>query len=119
MVRQAVQKGCPYRKSNPDVMMMESSEQWDGLNAANRLRGAADRCILAERKVGPDLIVIVCIGPKHIAEMPLAKDHDMIETFPRIEPMRRSQQPFCQGDWGAVGRSRMPIARSLRLNTSP
>ena len=63
-------------------MMMESSEQWDGLNAANRLRGAADRCILAERKVGPDLIVIVCIGPKHIAEMPLANDNDMIETFP-------------------------------------
>lgn len=52
--------------------MMESSEQWDGLNAADRLRGAADRCILAEREVGPDLIVIVSIGLQHIPEMPLA-----------------------------------------------
>jgi hypothetical protein len=60
---------------------MESSEQWDGLNAADRLRGAADRCILAEREVGPDLIVIVSIGLQHIPEMPFAKKHDMIETF--------------------------------------
>ena len=52
--------------------MMESSGQWDGLNAANRLRGAADRCILAERKVGPDLIVMVGIGLQHIPEMPFA-----------------------------------------------
>ena len=63
---------CPYRKSNPDVLVMESSEQWDGLNAADRLRGAADRCILAEQEVGPDLIVIVGTGPQHIPEMPFA-----------------------------------------------
>jgi hypothetical protein len=63
---------CSYRRSNPDVVMMESSEQRDGLNAANRWRGAVDRCILAEREVGPDLIVIVGIGPQHIPEMPFA-----------------------------------------------
>lgn len=62
--------------------MMESSEQWDGLNVADRLRGAADWCILVEREVGPDLIVIVGIGLQHIPEMPFAKDNDMIEAFP-------------------------------------
>ena len=29
----AIVSPCPYRKSNPDVVMMESSEQWDGLVA--------------------------------------------------------------------------------------
>ena len=62
--------------------MMESTEQWGGLDTANGLRSAADRCILDEREVGPDLIVIVGIGLQHIPEMPFAKDHDMIKTFP-------------------------------------
>ena len=52
---------------------MESSEQCDGLNAANRPRGPADRCILAKREVGPDLIVIVGMGLQHSPEMPFAK----------------------------------------------
>ena len=99
--------------------MMESAEQRDGLNAANRLRGAADRCILAEREMVPDPIIIVSIGMQHVPEMPFAKDHDMIEA---VAPDRADETfavPFCQGDRGAVGRSRMPIARSLRLKTSP
>jgi alkyldihydroxyacetonephosphate synthase len=37
----------------------------------------------------------------------------------RIEPIAFSQYPFCHGDRGAVGRSRMPIARSRRMKTSP
>jgi hypothetical protein len=81
-IEQVIFDSCPLHKSNPDVVMMESSKQWDGLNAADRLRGAADRCILAEREEGPDLIVIVSIGLQHLPEMPFAKDHDMIETFP-------------------------------------
>ena len=52
--------------------MMGSSKQWDGLNAANRLRGPADRCILTKREVGPDLIEISGIGLQHIPEMPFA-----------------------------------------------
>jgi hypothetical protein len=37
----------------------------------------------------------------------------------RIEPMNRSAWPFCHGDRGAVGLSRMPIARTRRVNASP
>ena len=32
--------------------------------------------------MGPDLIVIVSIGLRHIPEMLFAKDHDMIAAFP-------------------------------------
>jgi NAD(P)-dependent dehydrogenase (short-subunit alcohol dehydrogenase family) len=37
----------------------------------------------------------------------------------RIEPIVLSQYPFCHGDRGAVGRSRMLIARRRRMRTSP
>src|SRR5258707_15181412 len=36
----------------------------------------------------------------------------------RIEPISRSAYPFCHGERGDVGRSRMPIDRSLRMKTS-
>ena len=34
----------------------------------------------------------------------------------RIDPIERSTYPFCHGDRGAMGRWRMPIARSRRVN---
>ena len=37
----------------------------------------------------------------------------------RIEPISLSAYPFYQGERGDVGRSRMPIDRSLRIKTSP
>jgi hypothetical protein len=49
-----------------------------------------------------------------MAKMPLA-EHDNR----RIEPIALSQYPFCHGDRGAVGRSRMLIARRRRMKTSP
>src|SRR5882762_6436302 len=36
----------------------------------------------------------------------------------RIEPISLSAYPFCHGERGAVGRSRMPIDRSLRMKRS-
>jgi hypothetical protein len=35
-----------------------------------------------------------------------------------IEPISRSACPFCHGERGAIGRSRMPMARSRRVKTS-
>ncbi len=32
----------------------------------------------------------------------------------RIDPINRSTKPFCQGEAGAIGLSRMPMARSRR-----
>jgi len=37
----------------------------------------------------------------------------------RIEPIRRSAYPFCQGERYDVGRSRIPIARTRALNATP
>src|ERR1700688_842286 len=37
----------------------------------------------------------------------------------RIDPISRSAKPFCQGEAGAVGLSRMPMARNRRVTTLP
>ena len=36
----------------------------------------------------------------------------------RIDPISRSAKPFCQGEAGAVGLSRMPMARNRRVTTA-
>jgi hypothetical protein len=54
-----------------------------------------------------------------MAQMAFTEHHDMIEAF----PADRADQPFCvfvcQGERGDVGRSRMPIDRTRRINISP
>jgi hypothetical protein len=37
----------------------------------------------------------------------------------RIDPISRSAKPFCQGEAGAVGLSRMPMERNRRVTTLP
>ena len=37
----------------------------------------------------------------------------------RIDPISRSTKPFCQGEAGEVGLSRIPMARSRRVTTAP
>jgi hypothetical protein len=54
-----------------------------------------------------------------MAQMAFAEHHDMIEDSLRIEPINRSAYAFCQGERGEVGRSRMPIDRTRRINISP
>jgi len=51
--------------------------------------------------------------------MHLAQDNDVVHTFRRINPISRSAKPFCQGEAGAVGLSRMPMARNRRVTTLP
>ena len=41
--------GCPYRKSNPDVLMAQRSQERLGNDAANGLDRPRNRCILAQR----------------------------------------------------------------------
>jgi hypothetical protein len=37
---------------------------------------------------------------------------DVLAAFRRIEPMSLSAYPFCHGERGAIGRSRMLMART-------
>jgi hypothetical protein len=40
---------CPYRKSNPDVLMVQTSEVWGGHDTANGLHSTRRWCILVQR----------------------------------------------------------------------
>jgi hypothetical protein len=39
----AIEPTCPFRKSYPDVSMMQSAKDWDGDNVANPLDGPPER----------------------------------------------------------------------------
>jgi hypothetical protein len=56
---------------------------------------------------------------EYVAQVPFAKDDDMVKASRRIEPISRSACPFCHGERGAVGRSRMHMARSRWVKISP
>src|ERR1700694_3690312 len=43
--------------------------------------------------------------------MRLAEDNDVVQALARIDPIDRSAKPFCQGEAGAIGLSRMPMVR--------
>src|SRR5882724_7225493 len=64
-----------------------------------------------------DAIVIVGVGFQDPTQMHLAQDNDVVHTF----TPDRSDQPFhkaiLQGEAGAIGLSRMPMARSRRVTT--
>jgi hypothetical protein len=42
---------CPYRKSNPDILIMQTSEVRVGHDAANGLNSTRRGCILVQRQV--------------------------------------------------------------------
>src|SRR5258707_7947836 len=64
-------------------------------------------------------IVIGRIVFQNPAQMFLAQDTMMWSKHSRrIDPISRSAKPFCHGEAGAVGLSRMPMARNRRVTTA-
>jgi hypothetical protein len=43
-----VLRRCPYRKSNPEVLMVQSAENGPRLNIPKSLNSTPNRCILAQ-----------------------------------------------------------------------
>jgi hypothetical protein len=49
---------CLYRKSDSAVIVMKSAEDGRRYDAAHVLDGAMDRCVLVERPMSPQLIIL-------------------------------------------------------------
>jgi hypothetical protein len=68
--------------------------------------------------IDADVVVIACVRLQNLTQMHLAQDNDVVHT---LTPDRSDQpfgaKPFCQGEAGAVGLSRMPMARNRRVTT--
>jgi hypothetical protein len=82
---------CPYLKSNPGILMMETAEDRATDNIPDPLGTARDRGILVQRQVRARAVVVAHVREQHVAQMTFAEDHDMINAF----PADRSDQPFC------------------------
>jgi len=74
--------GCPYRKLNPDVSVVQSAQNWHSQYATAWLDGARRRRVLVQWQVRSGTIVIIGISSKQMAKMPLAKHYHMIKAFP-------------------------------------
>src|SRR3712207_6828573 len=74
----AFRAGCPYRKLCPDILVLESAQEWHGCDAAHTLNRATERRVLGQSEVGLDSIVVPGVSRKNPAQMFLAQHYDMI-----------------------------------------
>ena len=75
--------------------------------------------VLVNSEMRPRRVVIGDVCLQDLPKMCLTPDDHMIEAFTADRPDRTFDISILPGDRGAMGRSRMPIARSRRVNASP
>ena len=98
--------------------MVESAQDVAGDDAAAALNRSAMWGIFLQAEMGPCRVVIRSVFLQDALKMGLAPHDYVVKTLARIEPIARSIYPFCHGDRGAMGRSRMPIDRTRCVNTA-
>jgi hypothetical protein len=54
---------CPYRKSNPSILMMESAQDGERFDASGSLNRARNRRILVQGSMRSDVVVVACHVP--------------------------------------------------------
>jgi hypothetical protein len=70
-----------------------------------------ERGILVQRSMNSRFIIIGGIFAQDPAQVRFPEHDHVAETFRRIVPISLSTYAFCHGARGAIGRSRMPMAR--------
>jgi hypothetical protein len=74
--------GCPYRKSNPVILMMEAAQDRAADDIPGPLNAAMDRCILVQGQMSARGVVVTSVRQQNVAQMAFAEDYDMINAFP-------------------------------------
>src|SRR6266516_5700437 len=72
---------CPFRKSYPDVLVVQPGQDWDGDNDTEPLDRPTQGRILAQRQVRARLIVIRRIRSKNSPQVRLTKDQHSIQAL--------------------------------------
>src|SRR6516165_5712170 len=72
---------CPFRKSYPDVMVVQAGQDWDGDNGAGPLDCPTQRRVFTQGQVRTDLIVIRRIRRKNLPQMRFAKDQHPVQAL--------------------------------------
>ena len=87
--------------------------------AAGPLNRARDRRIFVQRSVRSHFIVISGIGFRTRRKCVSPSTTILSTHSRRIDPINLSAKPFCQGEPGAMGLSRMPMVLSRRVVAAP
>jgi hypothetical protein len=87
-------------------------------DAAHVLDDAMDRSVLVERPMSPRCNRRSTCSESG-ASVPRPRRPHGRRVSRRIDPISLSAKPLCQGDPGAMGLSRMPMARSRRMTAAP
>src|ERR1700738_1518827 len=98
---------------------MKSAQDGVRTYDAGSLDQTRDRRILVQRPMRSNAVVIGRIVFQNAAQMHLAQYNDVVQTFPPDRSDPRAAKTFCQGEAGAIGLSRMPMARNRRVTTAP
>jgi hypothetical protein len=103
--------GClwlSYRKSNPNVLVMQSAEMWLREDPADTLNFARNRRVLVQRQMRAALVVVCHVRSQQVPKVTLAKDNDMVEHF----SPDRANQPFSIGVLPWRSRCRWSVANA-------
>jgi hypothetical protein len=85
LIGSALLRTCAYRKSHPALLMVQSAQDRTTDNASRVFGGARYRRILVQRQVSARAVVTAHVRQQHVAQMALAKYHDMISAFPAAD----------------------------------
>src|SRR5437867_13282941 len=104
---------CPFRKSYPDVLVVQPGQDWDSDNDTGPLDRPTQGRILAQRQVRARLIVIRRIRSKNSPQVRLAENQHSVQALTAHGTDQTLHMTIL------IGRSRMPIAITRRLKTCP
>ena len=90
LLEKAFRLACPYRKLQPALFMVKSSQDRSYSNLTKSLNGTTGRGILAKCQMCPDVVVVGGIASEDPAQVGFAEDDDVIEAF----PTDRTDQPL-------------------------
>ena len=99
--------------------MVKSAQDVASDDAAAALNGSAMWGIFLQAEMGPCRVVIRSVFLQDAPKMGLAPHDHVVKTLTSDRADCALDISFCHGDRGAIGRSRMPIDRTRRVNTSP
>ena len=105
---------CPYRKSDPDVLVMQSAEMGLCEDPTDALNFAWNRCVLIQRQMRAGVIVICHVRQRYVPKVPFAKHNDLVEHL----PPDRANQPFSIGILPWRSRCRRSVANAHRAKPS-
>src|SRR5215469_2586228 len=110
---------CVYRKSDSAILVMKAAKDGLGCDDAEALNRPMERGILVQRAMNARFIIIHGILPRIRRRCASPNTIMWSRHSRRIVPISLSTYGFCHGERGAVGLSRMPMARNRCLKIGP